>query len=180
MSRAGRTSTYPANFQLLMAVNPCPCGNYGSKSKICLCSTKSIEQYWKKFSAPLLDRIDLRVFVDNPDNSKKEENDESISTEKLRENIRRAIIIQRKRQGIKNAKLTPQQISDFCKTDSEGHKLLENTAEKYNFSPRAISSCLKTARTIADMEGCENISVSHLKEAISFRKLCCNTTLELE
>ncbi|MCR4632202.1 MAG: YifB family Mg chelatase-like AAA ATPase [Treponema sp.] len=179
LSRAGRTSTYPANFQLLMAVNPCPCGNYGSKSKICLCSTKSIEQYWKKFSAPLLDRIDLRVFVDNPDNSQKNENDESISTEKLRENIRRAIIIQRKRQGIKNAKLTPQQISDFCKTDSEGHKLLENAAEKYNFSPRAISSCLKTARTIADMEGCENISVLHLKEAISFRKLCCNTTLEL-
>jgi len=65
LSRAGRSTVYPANFQLLMATNPCPCGFYGSTEKICLCSAKSVEQYWKKFSGPLLDRIDIRVQVES-------------------------------------------------------------------------------------------------------------------
>ncbi|MCR4579981.1 MAG: YifB family Mg chelatase-like AAA ATPase [Treponema sp.] len=179
LSRAGRTTTYPANFQLLMAVNPCPCGNYGSSTKICLCSGKSIEQYWKKFSAPLLDRVDLRVFVDNPDAEKNEDKGKSYTTEELRKGIAKAIKLQRKRQGIKNARLTPQQIVEFCEIDSEGKLLLEKAADRFNFSPRAISSCLKTARTIADLEESPRILSPHLQEAISYRKLCSNTTPEL-
>lgn len=72
LSRAGRCTTYPANFQLLMACNPCPCGNYGSKDKICLCSAKSVEQYWKKFSAPLLDRVPIKIHIDHSEGERKE------------------------------------------------------------------------------------------------------------
>lgn len=173
LSRAGRTTTYPANFQLLMAVNPCPCGNYGSKSKICLCSSKSIDLYWKKFSAPLLDRIDLRLFVDRPEEQLINEDDKkALSTAQLRKEIALAVSIQRKRQGGKNANLSPQEIIDYCKIDNDGKKLLDRAGEQYSFSPRAISSILKVARTIADMEGNENIKPEHLKEAIDLHQLC--------
>ena len=181
LSRAGRSTTYPARFQLLMAVNPCPCGNYGSHSKICLCSLKSIEQYWKKFSAPLLDRIDLRVFVENKSEEEAdiEERPGLTTTEEIRRDIARAVKTQRKRQGIKNARLSPQEILDFCPLDNEGRKLLDNATLRYGFSPRAISSCLKVSRTIADLAGAKDIAAEHMSEAIEFHKLCTNLVPEL-
>ena len=181
LSRAGRTTVYPARFQLLMAVNPCPCGNFGSKSKICLCSLKSIEQYWKKFSAPLLDRIDLRVFVENKseEEEKIEERPGLTTTEEIRHDIARAVKTQRKRQGIKNSQLSPQEILDYCPLDAEGRKVLDKATLRYGFSPRAISSCLKVSRTIADLAGARNITADHMSEAIEFHKLCTNLVPEL-
>ncbi len=181
LSRAGRTTVYPARFQLLMAVNPCPCGNYGSKSKICLCSLKSIDQYWKKFSAPLLDRIDLRVFVENnyDENCIPEERPGLTTTEEIRKGVAAAVKIQRKRQGIKNSQLSPQEILDYCPLDLEARKTLDNATLRYGFSPRAISSCLKVARTIADIAGEKNISAEHITEAIDFHKLCATLPPEL-
>lgn len=85
LSRAGRCTTYPANFQLLMACNPCPCGNLGSKDKICLCSAKSVEQYWKKFSAPLLDRVPIRLHIDKSEEERKE-----YTLEELQSYVKRA------------------------------------------------------------------------------------------
>ena len=91
LSRAGRSTIFPANFQLAMAVNPCPCGNYGEMKNICLCSAKSVEMYRKKFSAPLLDRIQIKIHVE-----KREGETESVSLEKLREQVANAYRIQRK------------------------------------------------------------------------------------
>lgn len=91
LSRAGRSTIFPANFQLAMAVNPCPCGNYGEMKNICLCSAKSIEMYWKKFSAPLLDRVQIKIHIE-----KDEGETESVSLEKLREQVANAYRIQRK------------------------------------------------------------------------------------
>ena len=181
LSRAGRTTVYPARFQLLMAVNPCPCGNYGSHSKICLCSLKSIDQYWKKFSAPLLDRVDIRVFVENKaeENCEPEERPGLTTTEEIRTGVARAIKAQRKRQGIKNAQLSPQEILDFCALDTEGRKSLDNATLRYGFSPRAIASCLKVARTIADIAGAKDIAKEHMDEAIDFHKLCSSLPPEL-
>lgn len=181
LSRAGRTTVYPARFQLLMAVNPCPCGNYGSKSKICLCSMKSIDQYWKKFSAPLLDRIDLRVFVENKldENIEAEERPGLTTTEEIRKGIATAVKAQRKRQGIRNAQLSPQEILDYCPLDSDSRKALDNATLRYGFSPRAISSCLKVARTIADISGARDIGAEHMREAIDFHKLCATLPPEL-
>lgn len=90
LSRAGRSTIFPANFQLAMAVNPCPCGNYGEKDKICLCSPRAVQLYWKKFSQPLLDRIQINIHVE-----KDESETESVSLEELREQVANAYRIQR-------------------------------------------------------------------------------------
>lgn len=181
LSRAGRTTVYPANFQLLMAVNPCPCGNYGSQSNICLCSLKSIEQYWKKFSAPLLDRIDLRVFVEkNYDESgSQQERTSLLTTEEIRQGVASAVNAQRKRQGIRNSKLSPQEILDYCPLESPVRKILDAATLRYGFSPRAISSCIKVSRTIADLEGSKNIEAPHISEAVELHKLCTTLVPEL-
>lgn len=176
LSRAGRSTTYPARFQLLMATNPCPCGNYGVPSKICLCSAKSVEQYWRKFSGPLLDRVDIRVSVSsNFEESNKssedfESNQKSLSTSELRLQIATAIKIQRERQGKRNAHLTPQEILEFCSLEKSDKEILENAVSEHDFSQRAVSGILKLSRTIADMDNCEKINREHLEEAISFRK----------
>lgn len=183
LSRAGRSTTYPASFQLMMAVNPCPCGNFGSKTKICLCSAKSIEQYWKKFSAPLLDRVDLRVFVENESDEEKPSNEilrpGFTTTSEIRIGVAKAINAQRRRQTVKNAKLEPQQIMEFCQLDNKSEKILDNATARYGFSPRAIASCLKVARTIADIESADNIKPEHIREAVEYRKLCCNMVPEM-
>ena len=181
LSRAGRNTTYPARFQLFMAANPCPCGNYGSKTKICLCSSKSIDQYWKKFSAPLIDRVDLRVFVENEADlpAYNEERPGLSSTEEIRLGIAKAVLTQRKRQGIKNARLSPQEIQDFCVMSKEVQTVLDKAIARQGFSPRAVTSCLKVARTIADIAGEKDIAPAHMTEAIEFHILCNGITPEL-
>lgn len=200
LSRAGRTTIYPARFQLLVATNPCPCGNYGSPNKLCLCSMKSVEQYWRKFSGPLLDRIDIRVHVDgstenitvmenslphpcetccdqtNCENCEKIQNaeidstGERISTSQLREKIANAILIQRERQGKRNAHLAPQEILEFCKLNRDEQAFLDSAIQNKDLSQRAVSSILKLSRTIADMEQSPKIKNEHLAEAIRLRQ----------
>ena len=176
LSRAGRHTTYPANFQLLLATNPCPCGNFGDKEKICLCSARSVEQHWKKFSAPLLDRIDIRVQVNNSSKkmispTEKSENPyENISTQELRVQIGTAIENQKNRQGKLNVHLTPEEINYYCKLNSECSEYLAQKTAEYDFSSRAVHSCIKLARTIADMKSSYDISIEDLQEAIEFRK----------
>ena len=168
LCRAGRHTVYPANFQLLIATNPCPCGNYGSPDKICLCSTKSVEQYWKKFSGPLLDRIEIRVPVQRSDPEAKSE--KHFSSQSLRIEIERAVRKQKERQGKYNSELTPEEIQLFCKLDDECRNYLNEASQKYGFSARAIHGIIKLARTIADMAGNEDIKAKDLLEAIDYRK----------
>ena len=181
LSRAGRSTNYPAQFQLLMAVNPCPCGNYGSKTKLCLCSAKSVEQYWKKFSAPLLDRIALCVFVENKleDGEGIEDRPGLKTTDEIRIGVAQAVKTQRKRQGIRNEKLSPQEILDFCKMSSDCQEVLDSAVLRYGFSPRSIAACIKVSRTIADIEGAEEIQRKHMEEAVSYRKLCATMPPEI-
>lgn len=181
LSRAGRSTNYPAQFQLLMAVNPCPCGNYGSKSKVCLCSSKAVEQYWKKFSAPLLDRIDLRIFVENTKDSEEMQMERPSlkTTEEIRQGIARAVLAQRKRQGIKNARLRPEDLLVHCKLDKDAQKVLDLAVTRYGFSARGVSSCLKVSRTIADIAGEVLIKKPHMEEAVIYRKLCNTLVPEL-
>ena len=131
---------------------------------------KSVEMYWSKFSGPLLDRIDMRVKVssdedENPDGSC------ATSTGELRKIIARAVKIQRERQGLKNAELRPDEIGEFCKLEKDADRFLKKEIEKNDFSPRAVSSCLRVARTICDMEERQIIGVEHIREAVDFRKV---------
>lgn len=169
LSRAGRSTVFPARFQLLMATNPCPCGNYGSKDKLCLCSARSVEQYWKKFSAPLLDRIELRIQVETKGDSSSNE-PVSISTEELRKKIACGINAQRKRQGKKNVYLTPTEIAEYCVLSDESRSFLEEQTERNGFSPRAVAGIMKVSRTIADLEGKKDIDLECIKEAVEYRK----------
>ena len=170
LSRAGRTTIFPADFQLLLSTNPCPCGNYGSSEKVCLCSARAVEMYWKKFSGPLLDRIDLRVQVETHSLKLGEEEKISRSTDELRKEIARAIKIQRKRQEKSNAKLMASEINVYCKMTDEAREYLNHEAERNELSPRGCTSCIKVCRTISDMKGMEILDLDSMKEAVSFRK----------
>jgi magnesium chelatase family protein len=180
LSRAGRSTVFPAQFQLLMATNPCPCGYYGSTEKVCLCSAHLVEQYWKKFSAPLLDRIDIRIQVENESGNMHhaeqkntgdgEQRTAAPSTNELREKIAVAVATQRKRQGKRNARLTPSEVAQYCTCSEEARCILESATEHYGFSPRAAAGCLKLARTIADMEANELIDGKSMEEAVNYRK----------
>ena len=195
LARAGRSTVYPASFQLLLASNPCPCGNFGSKANVCLCSARSVELYWNKFSAPLLDRIDIRIPVDNEcahdslhrtapcsidafaaaqqkASDARSCSGKHLSTAELRVAIARAVKIERRRQGCRNARLTPQEVVEHCRTTKEARTLLDNAVLRYSFSARAVSSCLKIARTVADMDDSDVIQEAHMKEAVSYRKSC--------
>lgn len=169
LSRAGRSTVFPARFQLLLSTNPCPCGNYGSRDRICLCSARSVEMYWRKFSGPLLDRIDLRVQVE-ASRQENETEEKVFSTEALREEIAEAVKIQRKRQGKRNAFLSPSETGEFCICTDDASEFLDEETRRLELSARAVSSCLKTARTISDLKGLEKISLAQMQEAISFRK----------
>ena len=132
-----------------------------------MCSAHSVEQYWKKFSAPLLDRIDIRVQVENHASPSSQT---PLTTEQLRLPIARAVLIQRKRQGKYNARLTPSEIKEYCPYDDEAHAILDSAAEHYCFSPRAVAGCIKLARTVADMEGKEIIDGICMEEAVKYRR----------
>ena len=144
LSRAGRTTVYPARFQLIMATNPCPCGNYGSKGKFCLDSVKSIEMYWRKFSAPLLDRIAIRFDAEN------EEGFSKWSLETLRSKIKLAWERQYKRQGKLNQDLTEQEVVQL-KVCEDAKEYFDKISLGNDLSQRAKTNLLKLARTIADM-----------------------------
>lgn len=165
LSRGGRSTTYPAKFQLGLAINPCPCGNFGSKNRVCLCSAKSIELYWKKISGPLLDRIEIKTLVQKDENDKR-----AITLEEMRSHVTNAIKIQRKRGGY-NAHLSSIETEHFCTLDSLCKDYLNNEVSRQNLSSRGTANLLKVALTIANMDSREKINIDDLKEANS---LCEN------
>ena len=128
LSRAGRSTTYPANFQLLLALNPCPCGNYGSKDKICLCSAKEVELYWKKLSGPLLDRVSIRLHIDQSEGERKE-----YTLEDLQSYVKRATEESR-RIGTSFRDLTVEQIQEMIPVNV--FERLTKIAEKYGWAGR--------------------------------------------
>ena len=163
LSRAGRSTTYPANFQLIMATNPCPCGNYGSKEKICLCSAKSVEMYWHKFSAPLIDRVGLILNMDDSEEKCR------IDIEELHKHIKTAFEIQRKNPAYNN-NLSPWDLSEKAKLDDEAMNILDSWVIKHDVGTRRESNILKVSLTIANMDDREIISKDDVLEAISYSK----------
>lgn len=145
LCRAGHSTVYPASFQLVMAASPCPCGNYGSPDRICLCSLKSIEQYWKKFSSPLLDRVEIRY------DCNKEDNSAYISQEDFKGMIAEAWKRQYARQGKLNGRLTAEEIDKYIVLDEYAKIHLNRKAEVDDMTIRRRANVLKLARTIQDM-----------------------------
>jgi magnesium chelatase family protein len=158
LSRAGRSTVYPANFQLAMATNPCPCGNYGSHDRLCLCSEKSIDLYWKKFSAPLIDRVEIKQTVDKDDDDKRR-----ISVFEMKKHIENAFRIQREHEHY-NSKLNAIEEANLCKLNEECQEYFDRRKDDY--TPRQQQNMLKVALTIANMDNRREISLDDLKESV--------------
>ena len=173
ISRSGGTVSYPASFMLCASMNPCPCGNYGSKKRRCVCTPNDIRKYRAKISGPLLDRIDIQVEVDGVeyDDLVSDVMEESSAAVKARSS--RARKIQRERfvggRYVSNAEMREKETREFCRLDEECEGVLRDAFERLKLSARARSRILKVARTIADLELSENIKPEHLYEAISYR-----------
>ena len=169
--RAARYAEFPASFQLVAAMNPCPCGFHGDRVKDCVCSAEQIGRYRAKVSGPLLDRIDLFVEVARPRQivipGKGQPGESSAA---VRHRVVAAHHIQIERQGVTNAKLETSGVKRHCRLNPEDESFFENAAQQLSLSPRGCHRVLRVARTLADLDGAESIDQSHLAEAIGFRQ----------
>ena len=175
VTRAGGAVTFPADFILCASMNPCPCGNYGSAYLECTCTPAQIHKYRSKVSGPLLDRIDLQVEVDGVKYEELASDGAEESSEEVKKRVERARLIQRERLSDENmqvnALMGERQIKKYCKLSKECEEILKNAFESMHLSARARSRIIKVARTIADLELCENILPAHILEAVSYRNL---------
>jgi len=172
ISRAGGQADYPANFQLIAAMNPCPCGYLGDRFADCRCSGDRVAAYRRKISGPLLDRIDLHVEVLRPPTELLRSGESGgESSSKVRKRVEKAWALQLQRSGINNARLGGDDLESVCQATDECWALLESAAEQFNLSARAHQRVLRVARTIADLAGDEKITPAHVAEALSLRCL---------
>ncbi len=175
ISRAKETVSYPARFTLIAAMNPCPCGHLGDPIKPCTCSPMQVNRYKSRISGPLLDRIDLTVNLNPVKYSDWNKKSEGETSAQIRERVLKAREIQRNRfknsATTANAFMTPKEIKDFCLLPAGADAILETAMRKFGLSARSLDKILKTARTIADLDGKENIEVKHLVEVMQYRPL---------
>lgn len=172
ISRSSGTATFPAAFILVGASNPCPCGYWASTTKECKCAPFVILRYLSRLSGPLLDRIDLQVPIQSVNyDDLSSDNIISKSSKEMLEQVTIARTKQKERFGSSklNSQMTPQEIEIHCVLDEKGKDLMKSAFVKLNLSGRGYHKILKIARTIADLESCEHITSSHIKEAFSFR-----------
>jgi magnesium chelatase family protein len=174
IARAGATVRYPASFQLVLAFNPCPCGNLGRGSHACICSTMEIHRYWRRVGGALLDRIDIRIPLSPVSAAEMAEPARSEEGDTARRRIMEAALIQRRRfAGMDfswNSRIPAGLMDRFCALDRECRETLLKAAERSLISSRAYHSILRIARTLADLEGSQPIRVGHVREAIQHRR----------
>jgi len=173
ISRAARQADFPAKFQLIAAMNPCPCGYLGDISGRCHCTAEQVAKYRGKISGPLLDRIDMHIEVPRVSHEvlrKGSAGGEETST-KIRKRVIQARKIAIEQRGKTNSELAPAEIKKYCTLSEQGHQLLEQAMDQFGLSHRAYHRILKLARTIADLAHSEQIEIPHLSEAIGYRKL---------
>ncbi len=173
ISRASRQADYPARFQLIAAMNPCPCGHLGDGTSRCHCTSEQIARYRNRISGPLLDRIDMHVEVPRqaaPFMQKTELPTGETSAAVL-QRVEEARARQLKRQNKPNQALQGKEVEDFASANEAGLKLLRQAMDRLGLSMRSYHRILKVARTIADLDVAEQIQTQHISEAISLRRL---------
>jgi magnesium chelatase family protein len=170
ISRAARQADFPARFQLIAAMNPCPCGYLGHANGKCHCSPDVIARYQGKISGPLLDRIDMQIQVGALPHDELVKQSAGESSTQIQARVERAFATQLARQGKANNVLNTNEIDQFCAPDDAGKQLLHNAMNKLSWSARSYHRVLKVARSIADLEQSEQVQRSHIAEAISYRR----------
>lgn len=171
ISRAARQAEFPAQFQLIAAMNPCPCGYLGDPSGRCRCTPDQVSRYRGKLSGPFLDRIDLQIEVPSLSHHELLSAATGESSRQVQHRVARAYALQLQRQGKANALLGSREIDQWCAPDAEGEQLLKLAITRLNLSARAYHRILKVARTIADLAASSRISSQHIAEAVQLRKL---------
>ena len=175
VARNALTVQYPANFILVASMNPCPCGYYGSSKNVCKCTPSAIHKYLSKISGPLMDRIDLHVEVDAIEYEELTSYQLEEPSIDIKNRVDKAKTIQLNRfkdsKVFSNSKMNEKEFKEYCSLDKSCAELLEVAFKKLNLSARAYNRILKVARTIADLEGSENIQKNHILEAIQYRSL---------
>ncbi|WP_455207302.1 YifB family Mg chelatase-like AAA ATPase [Kaarinaea lacus] len=173
ISRAARQAEFPARFQLVAAMNPCPCGYHGHVNGRCHCTADQIQRYRNKISGPLLDRIDMHIEVPHvPRQAMQQvESEGQLNSKTVRERVEQARVLQLSRNKQCNAQLANRELEQVCKLSADDVSLLDRAIDRFGLSSRAYHRILKVARTIADLDQSENIQTQHLTEAINYRKL---------
>lgn len=170
ISRAARQADFPARFQLVAAMNPCPCGYYGHANGKCRCTPDAIARYQDRISGPLLDRIDIQIEVGALSHDQLLAAQDGEPSSCIHSRVEQAFTRQHTRQGKTNSNLTTSEIDQQCQPDADGRQFLERAVRQLNWSARAYHRVLKVARTIADLGGAHAIDRAHLAEAIQYRR----------
>ncbi len=170
ISPAARQSDFPARFQLVAAMNPCPCGYLGHPTRACRCSPDGIKRYHDRISGPLLDRIDLQIDVPALDEREIAAAPSGEPSAAIAVRVAGARDRQLQRQGANNAALEGRAIDDLCAPDATGAALLQATMVRLGWSARAYHRVLKVARTVADLDASETVAAVHLAEAVGYRR----------
>lgn len=175
ISRAKGSIKFPSQFMLVAAMNPCPCGYYGSSTRRCRCSPGQIERYLSKISGPLVDRIDIHIDVPAISFRKLRSKSDQLDSATVRAQVIAAREVQNNRFGdgriMTNSVMSHKQVEKYCRLDSASEALLKEAMNEFGLSARAHDKICKVARTIADLAGSEQITAEHVAEAISYRKL---------
>jgi len=174
--RVSKHLKFPSRFLLAAAMNPCPCGYFGSSNKSCHCSSYQIQKYRHKISGPLLDRIDIHIeLADIKTKEMLSEEFKSETSSQIKERVERVRVIQKERfkkeKIFFNSQMNHRQIRKYCRLDKEAKSLLERAINQLGFSARAYDKILKVSRTIADLSQSEEISPEHISEAVQYRSL---------
>ena len=170
ISRAARQAEFPAQFQLVAAMNPCPCGYYGDAGGKCRCTPDQVARYRKKLSGPLLDRIDLQIEVPAVPAEVLQKAADGESSAIVRARVTQARERQQARQGKPNARLSTKEVDRYCQPDAAGAALLKQALSRLNLSARAYHRVLRVARSIADLAGSREITSPHVAEAVQYRR----------
>ena len=168
--RKGEAYTFPCNFQVIMAANPCPCGFLGDPDRECTCTQADLDRYRRKLSGPLMDRIDMKITMEKVGYGELTGGSKGLTTKEMRNQVEKALDFAAQRgQPLFNSEIPDHDLEKFCRLGTEEERFMNRAYDAFAMSPRGCNRTLKVARTIADLDASEEIKKEHIAEALGYR-----------